>query len=237
METMKAVIYEDVGKFSVKQVPVPKVEKGTDLLLRVDACSICGTDVHILSTPPGVDAKKGIVLGHEMVGTIIDKGSDVKGYNIGDRVVIDNNVPCGHCEECQTGHYNTCLNMNGKGVDDDGVLIAPKFKSPIEAKSYMSQLEFFTGSRMHATIGSLSAGVVTVPIAYSRKFSGVFGSLDYPFTLDAYALDTDGLVSQLFDYYDQQFETMRVAMVHARKKALDRNEEYIRYLQEMLTDA
>lgn len=114
METMKAVIYEDVGKFSVKQVPVPKVEKGTDLLLRVDACSICGTDVHILSTPPGVDAKKGIVLGHEMVGTIIDKGSDVKGYNIGDRVVIDNNVPCGHCEECQTGHYNTCLNMNGR---------------------------------------------------------------------------------------------------------------------------
>ena len=58
METMKAVIYEDVGKFSVKQVPVPKVEKGTDLLLRVDACSICGTDVHILSTPPGVDASR-----------------------------------------------------------------------------------------------------------------------------------------------------------------------------------
>lgn len=121
METMKAIIYEDVGKFSVKQVPVPKVEKSTDLLLRVDACSICGTDVHILSTPPGVDAKKGIILGHEMVGTIIDKGPDVKGYDIGDRVVIDNNVPCGHCEECQTGHYNTCLNMNGKGVDDDGV--------------------------------------------------------------------------------------------------------------------
>lgn len=121
METMKVIIYEDVGKFSVKQVPVPKVEKSTDLLLRVDACSICGTDVHILSTPPGVDAKKGIILGHEMVGTIVDKGPDVKGYDIGDRVVIDNNVPCGHCEECQTGHYNTCLNMNGKGVDDDGV--------------------------------------------------------------------------------------------------------------------
>lgn len=133
--------------------------------------------------------------------------------------------------------YRVCLEIKKLFADDDGVLIAPKFKSPIEAKSYMSQLEFFTGSRMHATIGSLSAGVVTVPIAYSRKFSGVFGSLDYPFTLDAYALDTDGLVSQLFDYYDQQFETMRAAMVHARKKALDRNEEYVRYLQEMLTDA
>lgn len=70
METMKAIIYEDVGKFSIKQVPVPKVEKSTDLLLRVDACSICGTDVHILSTPPGVDAKKGIILGHEMVGQL-----------------------------------------------------------------------------------------------------------------------------------------------------------------------
>ena len=133
--------------------------------------------------------------------------------------------------------YRVCLAIKHGFADDDGVIVAPKFISPIEAKSYMSQLTFFTGSRMHATIGSLSAGVVTVPIAYSRKFSGVFGSLDYPFTLDAYALDTDGLVSQLFDYYDRQFEAMRAAMVHAREKAVARNEEYLRYLQEMLADA
>lgn len=118
---MKAIVFEDVGKFVVKDVPMPKVKKATDLLVRVDACSICGTDVHILSTPPGVNAKKGIILGHEMVGTIEEVGNDVKGYKPGDRIVIDNNIPCGYCEECQTGHYNTCLNMNAKGVDSDGV--------------------------------------------------------------------------------------------------------------------
>ena len=133
--------------------------------------------------------------------------------------------------------YRVCLAIKHLFADDGGVIVAPKFKSPIEAKSYMSQLTFFTGSRMHATIGSLSAGVVTVPIAYSRKFSGVFGSLDYPFTLDAYALDTNGLVKQLFDYYDQRFESMQTAMVHAREKAEARNAEYLCYLQAMLTDA
>lgn len=133
--------------------------------------------------------------------------------------------------------YRVCLAIKQLFLSDDGVIVAPKFRSPIEAKSYMSQLEFFTGSRMHATIGSLSSGVVTVPIAYSRKFSGVFGSLDYPYTLDAYALDTDGLIKQLFDYYDHQFPEMQDAMNSARKKALERNEEYVSYLQEMLTNA
>lgn len=118
---MKAIIYEDVGKFAVKDVEKPRIEKGTDLLVRVDACSICGTDVHILATPPGVDATKGIILGHEMVGTVQEVGEDVKGYKPGDRIVIDNNVPCGYCEECQTGHYNTCINVNAKGVNSDGV--------------------------------------------------------------------------------------------------------------------
>ena len=61
---MKAIVFEDIGKFAVKDVLMPKVKKATDLLVRVDACSICGTDVHILSTPPGVNAKKGIILGH-----------------------------------------------------------------------------------------------------------------------------------------------------------------------------
>lgn len=120
-KTMKAVVFEDIGKFSVKQVPIPEIEDPHEVKLRVDACSICGTDVHILADPPGVEATKGIILGHEMVGTIIEVGSHVHGYKIGDRVVIDNNVPCGYCEECQTGHYNTCIHLDGKGVNSNGI--------------------------------------------------------------------------------------------------------------------
>lgn len=118
---MKAVIFKDIGEFEVKEVEKPTIKQETDMLVRVDACSICGTDVHILGNPPGVDAKKGIILGHEMVGTIEAVGANVKGYQPGDRIVIDNNIPCGYCEECQTGHYNTCTNVNSKGVASDGV--------------------------------------------------------------------------------------------------------------------
>lgn len=144
--------------------------------------------------------------------------------------VIADNIPV-------EDDYRVCLEIKQLFADDTNVIVAPKFCSPIEAKSYMSQLEFFTGSRMHATIGSLSSGVVTVPIAYSRKFSGVFGSLDYHYTLDAYALNTEGLISQLFDYYDNHFDEMQAAMISAREKALSRNEQYVTYLQELLANA
>lgn len=63
-------------------------------------------------------------------------------------------------------------------------ILAPDFHTPIEAKNYISQMDLFFGSRMHSTIASLSSGVVTIPIAYSKKFKGLFGSLGYPYFID-----------------------------------------------------
>jgi len=63
--------------------------------------------------------------------------------------------------------------------------LAPKFKSPIEAKSYISGLDLFSGARMHATIASISSGVPVIPIAYSRKFNGLYQTLEYPYIIDA----------------------------------------------------
>lgn len=71
--------------------------------------------------------------------------------------------------------YRICCKVKDKYKENPNVLVAPKFTSPISAKSYISQMAFFVGARMHATIGALSSGVPTIPIAYSRKFSGVFG--------------------------------------------------------------
>lgn len=62
---------------------------------------------------------------------------------------------------------------------------SPYFDNPIEAKSYISGLDLFIGSRMHATIASLGTGVVTIPVAYSRKFKGLFNDLEYPYLVDA----------------------------------------------------
>lgn len=69
--------------------------------------------------------------------------------------------------------------------------IAGPFPGPSEAKSFLSSLRFFTGGRMHACIGAFSAGVPTVPLAYSRKFNGLFGSLGYPALVDCRAQTTE----------------------------------------------
>ncbi len=65
-----------------------------------------------------------------------------------------------------------------------GTVLAPRFRTPVEAKSYIAGMDFFCGSRMHACIAAFSAGVPVLPIAYSRKFSGLFGSLDYDCVAD-----------------------------------------------------
>lgn len=75
--------------------------------------------------------------------------------------------------------------------------MAPLFKNPIEAKSYISQFDLFIGSRMHATIAALSSGVLTIPLAYSRKFQGVFEPLGYKATLDLKFLSEKEIIEQM----------------------------------------
>lgn len=121
-DKMQAIYFRGEGEFEYREdAPVPKIQKGNEMFVRVDACSICGTDVNILAVPPRCAATKDIILGHEMTGTILEVGQDVHGYKPGDRIVIDNNITCGYCEECETGHYNTCTNMNSMGVQQDGI--------------------------------------------------------------------------------------------------------------------
>ncbi len=95
---MKAVVFEGEGKYSIKDVPEPKIEKSTDVLLEVLAASICGTDLHILEVPPGHPATPGVILGHEYVGKVIEVGSEVQNLKVGDHVVVDPNITCGFCD-------------------------------------------------------------------------------------------------------------------------------------------
>ena len=69
-------------------------------------------------------------------------------------------------------------------------VLAPNFRSPVEAKSYISRMDVLIGSRMHATIASFTSGVPTIPVAYSRKFAGFFGNLDYPVLVDLAEMGT-----------------------------------------------
>ena len=94
------------------------------------------------------------------------------------------------------------IDLNENAYDDDfrtskllhekypETILAPAFDTPIQAKSYISNMNIFIGSRMHSTI-AISSGVVTIPISYSRKFEGLFGSLNYPFVVNAKEEKTD----------------------------------------------
>ena len=80
-----------------------------------------------------------------------------------------------------------------------GAVLAPRFAGPCEAKSYISGLDFLVAGRMHACIAAFSSGVPVVPIAYSRKFIGLFGMLDYPWLVPVEGLDTDAALAFLHD--------------------------------------
>lgn len=113
---MLAGVFEGEGKLNIKEVSEPKITKPDDVLLRVEFAGICGTDVHILEVPPGHPATRGAILGHEYVGIVVDKGTDVKTVDVGDRVVVDPNLTCGTCRYCRRGLPNMCENFTTLGI-------------------------------------------------------------------------------------------------------------------------
>ncbi|HHY46095.1 MAG TPA: alcohol dehydrogenase catalytic domain-containing protein [Firmicutes bacterium] len=117
---MLGAIFEGEGKLTLKEVDVPRVRNEDDVLLEVEMASICGTDVHILATPPGHPATPGSILGHEYVGRVIEIGKGVTSLLPGDRVVVDPNLTCGLCRYCQMGLRNMCENMTTLGIFIDG---------------------------------------------------------------------------------------------------------------------
>jgi 2-desacetyl-2-hydroxyethyl bacteriochlorophyllide A dehydrogenase len=117
---MRAAVFEGNGVLNIKEVDAPVVEKGTDVLVRVEMCSICGTDVHIMSVPPGYIADPGTILGHELVGKVVAVGSEVKSLRPGDRVVTNPNDYCGVCAYCQKNLPNLCENIIPMGIGANG---------------------------------------------------------------------------------------------------------------------
>lgn len=86
------------------------------------------------------------------------------------------------------------------------IVCAPDFKNPIEAKSYISNMDIFIGSRMHATIAAISSGVVTIPIAYSRKFKGLFENVGYKYTIDITRLSIEETIKYVMKYINDYKE-------------------------------
>jgi polysaccharide pyruvyl transferase WcaK-like protein len=114
-----------------------------------------------------------------------------------------------------------------------GVIVAPRFATPSEAKSYISGFDFFCGSRMHACIAAFSSGVPVVPMAYSRKFSGLFGSLGYNEVTDCKTQTADEIIAQVMHGYHSRGELKQKVEV-GRQAALAKLEVYSDILKSRL---
>jgi 2-desacetyl-2-hydroxyethyl bacteriochlorophyllide A dehydrogenase len=117
---MRAAVFEGVGKLVVKDVDVPTIEEEDDLICEVELCSVCGTDVHIMEVPPGYVATPGTILGHELVGRIVEVGPKVRTLKVGDRVVVNPNNYCGVCRYCRLNLPNECENIIPMGIGSNG---------------------------------------------------------------------------------------------------------------------
>ena len=117
---MRAAIFDGNGVVHVGKRKVPEITRPDDVLVKVHACGICGSDLHVLSVPPGQYAKPGTVLGHEFVGTVEAVGAEVRSLKIGDKVVAEPNIRCGICPECRKGSFNLCRNAVNTGQLRDG---------------------------------------------------------------------------------------------------------------------
>lgn len=104
---MKAVVYEGTKSVSVKDVPDAKIERPTDILVRVTTTNICGSDLHMYEGR--TDFEVGRTFGHENMGEVVEVGNGVDKVKIGDRVVLPFNISCGFCQNCERGFTSYCL--------------------------------------------------------------------------------------------------------------------------------
>lgn len=111
---MKALVHTAANKFEIQDVPKP-VPGPKDVLLRVKACGICGSDVHGMTGHTG-RRQPPIIMGHEATGQIVEIGREITKYKVGDRITFDSTVYCNQCHYCLQGRINLCSNRMVLGV-------------------------------------------------------------------------------------------------------------------------
>jgi len=120
MEKMKSYVIKDVGNLVFEERPIPHVKDPDDVLLKVKAVGICGSDLKIIQGKHHF--RPGTIIGHEFCGEVIEVGTHVHHVKIGDRVAIDNNIRCGFCSFCRMGLTSQCedIKTSALGVMRDG---------------------------------------------------------------------------------------------------------------------
>ena len=107
---MKALVYNGPRNVSVEEVPDPKLEEPTDVLVKITTTNICGSDLHMYEGR--TDFKPGSIFGHENTGEVIEVGPGISRIKKGDQVSLPFNIGCGFCKNCERGYTGACLTVN-----------------------------------------------------------------------------------------------------------------------------
>lgn len=162
---MKAIQVIEPGKLSIINKDMPKIQSKNEVMIKVKAAGICGSDMHIYhGTSPVATYPR--VIGHEFVGEIAKVGDNVKDLYIGDRVVVEPILYCGECYACKSGRHNVCEELEVMGVHTDGgfqeYIVVPenkvhKFNSQLDWKKAVL-IEPFTIAAQVTSRGDVRKG-------------------------------------------------------------------------------
>lgn len=118
---MRAAVFLGEGRLEMQDRAEPVAGPG-EVLVEVEACGICGSDLAVLDVPPRHPATSGVILGHEFIGRVVALGAGARGVEVGDRIAVDPDPKCGACPSCRAGRPSNCENIVALGVYRDGAL-------------------------------------------------------------------------------------------------------------------
>lgn len=136
---MNAALYNGPRELKVVDFPIKEIND-FELLIKVGACGVCGTDFHIFNGESPVNPP--VIIGHEYVGEILNVGKKVKEFKEGNRIAINPNIHCGYCEFCKAGKINLCKNLKALGVTINGGLAQYSIVPPSQAYIIPEELSF-----------------------------------------------------------------------------------------------
>ena len=145
-----------------------------DILVRVRAASICGTDLHILEWTPYAQnrCKLPMVFGHEMAGDVVEVGAAVTEVCVGDRVACETHIPCNHCHQCQTNNRHICENMKIIGVHSPGAF-AEYISFPVDCAYRISDNISYETGAMLEPMGVAAHGIEVANV--QGKIIAIYG--------------------------------------------------------------
>ncbi len=193
-------MFKDVGRIELEDIPKPEIKQAHEVLIRVAACGICGSDVKILQGKHAY--KRNTVLGHEFCGVVEEVGSRVTSVKVGDRVALDNNPRCGLCEFCRSGFSSQCVELKNRtlGIFQNGgyaeYCLAPEdvcFPLPDE-------IDDILGTQVE-TLATVLNGMNTVQMQpYDTVVILGCGPIGYLFTLLARDIAARTIVTEIDDF-------------------------------------